>query len=712
MIEPTPSQQDVIMSKYEPGTTIKVVAGPGSGKTLTLMLKVRELVLKGSVKPDEILILSLTNKAVDNATEKLSQVFQENTTLGIQDGSVADIVSQINVSTLHGLANRVVVENEGLINIIEENGWRSLLKLIPPAILRKLGPNKAGAALTPKMFERLFRNYQIAGKSKTKDATMERIISIMRGSKVVTNDELIVLAAKHLEQARSSSIVKPSDSFAQDLLDKYKVIVVDEFQDLFPSLLPFLESISRGKQLILFGDPHQSIYGFLGNNRALMQSLENCRSSQGLKTYHLRDNFRSTPEISGFSSSLISPDVPAAQGKFYSKPPMGLQPLAIQTNDPNEELEILIREISRMVTSSARFSDIAILARTNAQVGTVAGCLKAYGIPFEKLTAQPDWISDKGVKFLTDLIKLCVLVGKEERQSDGTNQPTTFKSDFSVIITLSASKGLSNNALQALFAEARESNISLWNVIANGKISSVSAANKTKIRNFVNHVNTLMIQLKANPNPEPIALISTVADTAYRLGFLAEGIKSSDAADTFKSHIAEWLKALKLCSLSKPDNVPSIEWFLETQFDQNHASSTSLVSNGNQDLGAVKLSTIHSSKGLEFPIVFLLGSSSSAYAIEKNALYVGITRARNILYMSNISDGLLPKLISCNGNRHWNKQIWSYYNSDLKRPCVMSTAKGLDNFTSLTKKYGLNSPSRTYCNFALRASHSLKYILR
>ncbi|CEP63437.1 ATP-dependent 3'-5' DNA helicase LALA0_S08e02432g [Lachancea lanzarotensis] len=712
MIKPTPSQQEVIKSKYEPGSTIKVVAGPGSGKTLTLMLKVRAMVLEGVVQPDEVLILSLTNKAVDNATEKLLQVFQEIDTSNGPDCSVAEIVSQINISTLHGLANRVVVENEGLINIIEENGWRSLLKLIPPEILRKLGPSNSGAALTPRMFERLFRDYQIEGKSKIKDAVMERIISIMRGSKVVTNDELIVLAAKHLDEASSTSTVKPSTTFTQDLLNKYKVIVVDEFQDLFPSLFPLLESISRDKQLILFGDPHQSIYGFLGNNKALMRSLEGCRPSQGFSTYYLRDNFRSTPEISQFSSSLISRDIPAAQEISYSKPPMGLQPQAITTLDPNEELEIVVREISRLVTNSAKLSDIAILTRTNVQVSTVANFLKAYGIPYEKLTAQPDWINDKGIKYLTDLVKLCVLVDKEKRSADDADQTTTFKSDFSVIITLSASKGISNQVLQALFTEARESNTSLWSVIADGRTTAVSATNKKKIRNYVKNIEMLMDQLKANPNPEPISLITTVAEAAFKLGYCADGMESLEAAAIFKKHIAEWLTALKRCSETKPDNVSSIEWFSETQFDQNHSSNASQNPLKDQDLGAVKLSTIHSSKGLEFPIVFLLGSSTSAFSIEKNALYVGITRARNILYLSNIFNERLPSLSSCCEVKPWDRQVWHYYNSDLKRPYAMNQIKGHNSFRLLTKKYGLASPSRTLCTFSVRASHSLKYVLR
>ncbi|SCU94243.1 LAME_0F06700g1_1 [Lachancea meyersii CBS 8951] len=711
MIEPTPSQKEVINSEYAAGTTIKVIAGPGSGKTLTLMLKVRELITSGTLKPDEVLILSLTNKAVDNAVHKLLDVFQENEPCEVQT-STADIVTQINVSTIHGLANRVVVENEGLINIIEENGWRGLLKLIPPDILKNFGRSKSGTALTPRMFERLFREYQVGGKNRVQDSTMERIISIMRGSKVVTNDELIVLAAKYLDLARNSSKPESSASFTQDLLEKYKVVVVDEFQDLFPSLLPFLEIVARGKQLILFGDPHQSIYGFLGDNKILMQSLEESRSTRAQETYYLFDNFRSTPEISQLSSALIKENDKSVGQAYYSKLPMSLQCQAIKAADSIEELEIVVREVCRVVSHSARFSDIAILTRTNAQLNFVAEYLGSYGIPVEKLTAQPDWMSDKTVKFLSDLLKLCVLVSKEQGASGEANHLAYYPSDFSVIVTLGASKGVSNQALQALFAEAKASKVSLWDVLAQGRLTSVSTANKNKIRNYVKHVVTLMEQLELDADPEPVSLIATLADTASKLGFVSEGIKSAEAIDASKCHISEWLKALKGCIQLKPENVPYTEWILETQFDQIQAANQFSDSSQDRGIGSVKLSTIHSSKGLEFPIVFLLGSSDSTFPIEKNALYVGITRARNILYLSNVSNKLLPAQPLCGENIPWNAGMWKYYRKDLKRPCVTNFVTSSNNFNFLSKRYGLASPVRSISTFAVRASHSLRYVIR
>ncbi|SCU79221.1 LANO_0A05490g1_1 [Lachancea nothofagi CBS 11611] len=715
MISPTPSQNEVIKSPYVAGTTIKVIAGPGSGKTITLMLKVRELITQGIVKPEEVLILSLTNKAVDNAVHKLLDVFSGlNGSGGENDQDyVTSLVSQIDVSTIHGLANRVVVENEGLINIIEENGWRGLLKLIPPTVLKKYPSNRLGSALTPKVFERLFREYQVGGKRKSEDTTMEHILNIMKGSKVVTVDELILLATKYLGSAREQT--NSTSPFTLDLLHKHKVVFVDEFQDLFPSLLPFLESICRDKQLIMFGDPHQSIYGFLGDNKTLMRSLERARSSKKMETYYMRDNFRCTPEISKLSSCLKS-GVFGSTDKDqagFSKPPMGLPPLAFHTMDPAEELETVTDNICQLVSHSVKFSDIAVLTRTNAQLKTVGDHLKSYGIPLEKLTAQPDWMTDKNIRYFVDLLKVCILVNKEEFLEVEATRTINYQSDFSIIVTLSALKGISNQAIQALFTEAKSSSTSLWQIISKEENWSIPVANKKKIKNYVNNVRLLKEHLRANSYSEPIFLIAQLAKTADSIGYSLEDIKSPESIETFKDHLTEMLTVLKGCALTRPDNVPLVNWFLETHFDQSASPSQYLNQKHGHGLGSVKLSTIHSSKGLEFPVVFLLGGGNSDFPIEKNALYVGITRARNILYLGNVKSALISSCVSTKtAEMLKNEGIWKYYNLDLGRPYTSRPTSIHSRYNLLNNKYGLKTSSRAYATLAVRASHILRYIIK
>ncbi|SCU80731.1 LADA_0B09208g1_1 [Lachancea dasiensis] len=708
MILPTPAQLSVINSSYVAGTTLKVVAGPGSGKTLTLMLKIKALISQGIVKPEEILVLSLTNKAVDNVVNKLHEVFSENEALGEGQNVDHELVSRIDVMTIHGLANRVVVENQGLINIIEENGWRGLIKLVPPQILKKYIPK--GYNLTPKQFERLFREYQIHGRRKHQDVAMEHILNIMKGSKVVTNDEMVILATRYLAMARSDAPESSFSTSTRDLLRQHKIVLVDEFQDLFPALLPFLESISQGKQLILFGDPHQSIYGFLGDNKSLMRSLENARSSHKQDTYFLYDNFRCTPEISTLSSNVVkNGNSENAHDVYFSKPPMGLKPQSVKMTDTNAEMEFIISEICRLVTSSVKFSDIAILTRTNSQLNTVADYLTSYGIPLEKLTSQPDWMSDARIKFLVDLLKVCILVNKEETSNITKTQPGNYQSDFSVIVTMSSSDGLNNKTIQTLFNKAKFADLSLWAVLSQIDDWPISSGNKKKIKVYVKGLQSLMDYLKANPDSSPLALIMKLTEVASMLELSGGNKKVPGTAENFKRHLTEMLVVLKGCRATKPENISLAEWFLETHFEQS--TSFNLLTQGlRSDLGRVSISTIHSSKGLEFPAVFLLGGSNSNFPIEKNALYVAITRARNILYLSDI------KSLTSSGRDDsapfLQPGTWKYYNSDLKRPYRPSTSINHSNFKFLLAKYGISPHIRTFSTSALKVTYALKYISR
>lgn len=165
------------------------MAGPGSGKTLTLLHKVHRLITSGQVKADEIVILSLTNKAVDSVIARLYGIFEDLNEEHSED-DLKDIVSRIGVHTIHGLANRVVSENEGLISVIEENGWRGLMKLVSDDFWK----NKRSKAPNTREFKKLFEEYTHGGDNKSE--VMSKVANIMRNCGVVTNDELIVRAAQ------------------------------------------------------------------------------------------------------------------------------------------------------------------------------------------------------------------------------------------------------------------------------------------------------------------------------------------------------------------------------------------------------------------------------------------------------------------------------------------------------------------------------------
>ena len=197
MITPTASQNEVIKCTYESGTTVKVVAGPGSGKTLTLMLKVRELVSKGIVRADEILILSLTNKAVDNVMHKLWDIFSELDSKQDEESqkATADLISQIGVYTIHGLANRVVAVSYTHLDVYKRQALRRTMEIFSNTTRFAFACNQSN-----KIIEPLQSRCAILRYSKLQDdQVLRRLLEVIQAENVqYTNDglEAIIFTAE------------------------------------------------------------------------------------------------------------------------------------------------------------------------------------------------------------------------------------------------------------------------------------------------------------------------------------------------------------------------------------------------------------------------------------------------------------------------------------------------------------------------------------
>ncbi|EJS41839.1 hmi1p [Saccharomyces arboricola H-6] len=693
----TPSQWKVVSKPYEPASTIKVIAGPGSGKTLTLLYKVFHLVTVENIKPDEILIFSLTNKAVDNIIENLLSVFEDLPTS-------KEIISQIGCYTVHGLANRIVVENEGMINIIEEIGWRGLMKLLPPS---KRSPHHVKSY---KELEKVIKDYKLNGnmncKIKTKDdiSIIEKLVELMENCKVMTNDDLIIRAKKYLELDCSHSNYT-SSSFIQDIQKKYKVVLIDEFQDLYPSLAPLITTICKDKQLIMFGDTNQSIYEFLGNNSQIMSQLDNLHPKSSTTILKLFDNFRSTPEIISLASKLISPpsrenqvhrDTDETPSELVRKLPCSVSPQLLSFDDLAAETEFIIDKITQLICCSAKFSDIAILSRTNLHLTTLANVLKKYGIPFQKLKSQPDWMDDLRIQFLLDILKVCSLAS-DERHSREFNTSDKWQSDFSILVTMSAIKGIGDASIQALYKACRLKNLSIWmylTIIPNFEWP-LGFAIKKKVENYTSSLFEMIENDRIHQLEDPLELLEEVSNITHKLNLnpsYFQPMSDSQSSLEFKTHLQEMAQVMKVSKSNKPAGVSFVKWFLETYFDQTmvfHQAKQTMQTTGP---GTIKLSTIHSAKGLEFPIVFLTNGSMSNFPMDTNALYVGMTRARNLLYLCNMKhQSLASKLPSYSRSIMSNEPFWAYYKQDLNRSASetkIAVEHNIQRYNQLRKTFG------------------------
>ena len=685
----TPSQWKVVNKPYEPESTLKVIAGPGSGKTLTLLYKVLHLVTVENIKPEEILIFSLTNKAVDSIIENLLSIFEDSHTN-------KEIVRQIGCYTVHGLANRIVVENEGMINIIEEIGWRGLMKLLPPS---KRTPHHFRSY---KELEKVVKDYKL-NSARNKNPVIEKLVELMDNCKVMTNDDLIIRAKKYLELDCSHS--DASSSFTQDLQEKYKVVLIDEFQDLYPSLAPLITTICKGKQLIMFGDTNQSIYGFLGSNSEIMSQLDNLHPKNSTTVLKLFDNFRSTPEIISLASKIINLPLAEKQvidgtdetpSELVRKLPSGVLPQIVTFDDLAAESEFIVDKITQLICSSAKFSDIAILSRTNSHLTTLANILKKYGIPYQKLKSQPDWMDDLRIQFLLDILKVCSLAS-DEKHDRGFNTSDKWQSNFSILVTMSALKGIGDASIQALYKACSLKNLSIWKyltIVPNFEWP-LGLSIKKKIENYTSNLYEMIEDDQIHQLDDPMELLEKVSGIANNLNLnptYSQALGDPQSSLEFKTHLQEMAQVMKVSKSNKPPGISFVKWFLETYFDQTmvfHQAKQALQTTGP---GTIKLSTIHSAKGLEFPIVFLTNGTMSNFPMDTNALYVGMTRARNLLYMCNMKhQRLVSKSPPYSRNIMSNNSFWAYYNKDMNRSAFgaeMAHDYNIQRYNQLRKKFG------------------------
>ncbi|BAO37787.1 ATP-dependent DNA helicase HMI1 [Kluyveromyces marxianus] len=689
MKHPTESQKAIIDFPYIPGSTVKVVAGPGSGKTYTLLCKIRELIVTEKLKPSEIIVLSLTNKAVDNIIENLLKVFHKYNDGKYTEDEVDEIISQIGIYTIHGLSNRIVTENIGIVNIIEENGWRGLVKLVPKEFWTKNNIKSASDRLIIKKLENILTKYHI--NKKDEDGTIEKLAALMKQSNVLTNDDLIKIASELLENPVNSD----SHSFTNFVLNDAKIIIIDEFQDLHPGIFTLLEKVIGKKQLLLFGDTNQSIYEFLGSNKEVMSRLENMRPPHMRYTKFIYDNFRCTPEITTAANEVVKQSLPLdAIDSAVTKDPSGLKPTQLELEGLLDEMDFLVSEICQLVCSSAKLSDIGILTRTNAHSQAVVEHLSSFGIPVQKLNSQPDWMSDQRIRFLIDILQLVTSITEELDQPNALPTSSTTKSDFSVIVTLAAIKGFGSKMLRDIHRAAIASNLSIWqylNTVPSSDWKLPPSATK-KVQEYIEVISPLIDNPSILSEKEPHVIVKRCSEVISHLDISVFSDKTIPGYKAFEDNLKEFYSVMKISILSKPIDQSLTSWFLQSFHDQSIIYHTHQKSQEQQfnSLGSVNVSTIHSSKGLEFPIVFVMGRHDyGKYDIEKKLLYVAMTRARNHLYLVNVNNNAIKSSENYNRSLMNNQNFWDYYNRDMKRTVVLSPVENMMKYNHLQSKYGL-----------------------
>lgn len=572
-----------------------VLAGAGSGKTKVLTERIVNLIENG-ISPFKILAITFTNKAANEMRERVR----------VRLGGITD---SIFIGTFHSFGLKVVRENCSSINyknnitIIDRDDMTSIIKKIlksqgldpnnydPKYIINKISFAK-NEGLTPTEFYKYFKNDidQVVG------LVYEKYIKMLRENNSVDFDDLLILPLEIFRKEK-------------EILDKYQehyhYILIDEYQDTNAVQYEMCKILSmKYKNIFVVGDIDQSIYGWRYANYENVLSFE--KDYKNTKVILLEENYRSTKNILDAANSVIKNNKERKEKNLWSNNEEGMKIQYIRCDDEREESRMVVTKIKKFLNEGYTFEDFGIFYRTNAQSRVMEEELLKENIPY-KVVGSYYFYNRKEIKNL--IAYLTLIYNKDDSIS------------LERVINV-PKRGIGLKSVENLRIKANQQNISMFDAIDSGK--------ELEFKNIV---------LSLIEDSKNMSLSDLVDSVLNKTGMK----KELETNNTLESDIRlENLEEFKSITVSFEEK----EIYLLGDFLQN-ISLVSDVGQYKDETNAVNLMTLHSAKGLEFNIVFILGleegifphfrsfESESELEEERRLAYVGITRAKKILHLLN-----------------------------------------------------------------------------
>jgi DNA helicase-2/ATP-dependent DNA helicase PcrA len=599
----TEAQREAVLHVDGP---LLILAGPGSGKTRVITHRVAHLLHQG-IAPSQILALTFTNKAADEMRARIEQLAPQQP---IGAGTFHRFCARLlrKYAQFAGLeANYTIYDAEESLKAL----CRTISELkIDPTLF---GPDSLATAIswaknnlvTPQQYEPRPGHAIGAVVKRVYPAYQERL----RRSNAVDFDDLLLHVA---------TLLRENSEVRQDLDERYRYILVDEYQDTNLAQYAIARALSIDyPNLAVTGDPDQSIYGWRGAN--LHNILEFEKDFPRVRVVRLEQNYRSTKRILRVAADLIRHNVKRKQKDLFTDNGEGRPVRLVTYRNEREEAQEIAAEIAAEIRAGRRRPcDFAIFYRINALSRAFEAGMHNQGIPYQ-LVRGLEFFKRKEIKDVLAYLQLL-------------NNPRDEGAFLRVINT--PTRGIGKTALQRLTDHARQHALTLLEAARDAAgISTLNKRAATAIRDFAAIVDRLA-QVGQDTIEEILG--SVLSDSQYEQRLQDSG----DADDQERlANIQELLTVARQFD-EQYDGPDRLERFLE---------QTSLVSDTDDwqaQNDRVTLMTLHASKGLEFPVVYLVAveegllphdrSSQRPEQLEeeRRLMFVGITRAQEELQIS------------------------------------------------------------------------------
>ena len=608
-----------------------VIAGAGSGKTKVLTHKIAYILQEKNVKPWDIIAITFTNKAANEMKERIANL-------------IGDNANDMWVGTFHSICVRI------LRRFIDRIGFDSSFIIFDTSDQKTLIKNcLKDLSLDDKLFnERSVQSEISNAKNEMLEPAeyMARAHGDFRKEKIANVYELYQKRLKENNAIDFDDIINYTIKILMEnpevleyYANKFKYVLVDEYQDTNKAQFTLITLFaSRYGNITVVGDNDQGIYSFRGADITNILNFE--KDFPGTKIIKLEQNYRCTGNILKAANAVIKNNEVKYEKKLWTENDIGNLPKVYNADNEYDEASYIVEQIEHLRREEYyKYSDYAILYRMNSQSRAIEDILRREGIPY-KIIGGLKFYERKEIKDAIAYLRLIQNTSDNLSLKRIINEPK---------------RGIGKTSLDGIEEIANANGISMYNVIMNAEQYGLNRV-YLKSREFINVIEELRNKAKDMKISELIKL--TLKKTGYTKALEDE---KTVEAETRIENLEEFLTVAMEFEEQFAEN--SLPEFLEG------ITLSSDLDNMEDEEESVTLMTLHSAKGLEFPVVFLVGMEEGIFPghqsigepkeleEERRLCYVGITRAKENLFLTCSKKRTIFGSTSCNPVSRFLKEI-------------------------------------------------------
>ena len=589
------------------GNPILIFAGAGSGKTRVLTHKIAYLADENLIPEKNILAVTFTNKAAQEMNTRAANLKKKKNI-------------DATIGTFHSICARILrkdIKHIGYTSdftIFDVQDQISLSKIILDDMKitkDKLSPQNAKYLVSSNKNKLITPNDLLTKANNLQDKLFAEFYKKYQDSLFENNaadfDDLLLLPIKLFNEN-------------PDILKKYqnmwKYVLVDEYQDTNKPQFEFIQCLAKEhRQICVVGDDDQSIYGWRGADIRNILDFE--KVFKGCDVFKLEKNYRSTANILDAAHSVVSNNQLRASKQLISDNKNGEKIGILETNDEMEEADALINALEKEIKLEKRnFSDFAVLYRTNSQSRALEDSFRRSSIPYN-IIGGIRFYERKEIKDILGYLSLII----NPKDTVSLRRVVNFPP-----------RGIGLKTVDKCFEKAEKKNMELLEVLNEPDDMGIRGKQAEALKRFYGIImkyNDLLPKLNAGE------LVRTLVE---EIGIKSHYQKNRSPDDSERyDNVLEFLKGLDEFTIRNPDG--GLREFLE------EVSLLTDLDNWNDQSNRVTLMTVHASKGLEFPVVFISGLEDGLFPLyssmdikekleeERRLFYVALTRAEDKVYL-------------------------------------------------------------------------------